>query len=124
VRPGAAGPARPLFWVGSSKKDLLEFPKEVVRALGYVLGVVQHGGTPETAKPWKGAGSGVLELVEDWRGDTFRVVYVVRFREAIYVLHCFQKKSPSGIRTARSEVERIERRLRRAGEEHEARYGR
>jgi phage-related protein len=124
VRPGQPGFERPLFWVGSARRDLLEFPRDVVRELGYLLGLVQHGGTPERAKPWKGLGYGVFELVQDWRGDTFRAVYLMRFREAIYVLHCFQKKSPSGIQRARPDTELIERRLRLAAKEHEVRYGR
>jgi phage-related protein len=86
---------RPLHWVGSSKKDLLAFPGDVVDDLGYALSVVQHGGTPPSAKAWKGEGPGVYELVEGHRGDAFRAVYTVRFEKAVYVLHCFQKKSTS-----------------------------
>lgn len=114
---------RPLHWVGSAKKDLLAFPGAVVDDLGYALGVVQQGGRPPTAKPWKGDGAGVLELVEDFRGDTFRAVYTVRFALAVYVLHCFQKKSPSGVRTAQDDVDLIRSRLRAAQEDYEARYG-
>lgn len=114
---------KPLHWVGSAKKDLLAFPTEVVDDLGFVLGVVQMGGTPPSAKPWKGEGAGVFELVEDHRGDTFRVAYTVRFELAVYVLHCFQKKSPSGIRTARTDVERIRERLKAARADYEERYG-
>lgn len=113
---------RPLHWVGSSKKDLLGFPDEVVGDVGFALGVVQQGGMPPSAKPWKGEGSGVLEIVEDHRGDTFRVVYTVRFEQAIYVLHCFQKKSPSGIRTASTDVELIHERLKLAKADYEVRY--
>jgi phage-related protein len=96
---------KPLYWIGSAKKDLLAFPEDVVDDFGYALGVVQQGGTPPSAKPWKGEGAGVFELVEDHRGDTWRVVYTVRFEKAVYVLHSFQKKSPSGVRTARTDVE-------------------
>ena len=95
----------------------------MVDAIGYALGVVQHGGHPPTAKPWKGLGPGVLEIVEDDASGTYRVLYTVRFREAIYVLHAFQKKSPSGIRTARTDVELIEERLKAARRDYEARYG-
>jgi len=115
---------RPLHWVGSAKKDLLGFPEEVVDDVGYTLGVVQEGGMPPSAKPWKGEGAGVLEIVEDHRGDTFRVVYTVRFEKAIYVLHCFQKKSPSGIRTASTDVELIHERLKLAKADYEVRYER
>ena len=113
---------RPLHWVGLAKKDLLGFPEEVVDDVGYALGVVQEGGMPPSAKPWKGEGAGVLEIVEDHRGDTFRVVYTVRFEMAIYVLHCFQKKSPSGIRTASTDVELIHERLKLAKADYEVRY--
>jgi phage-related protein len=114
---------RPLHWVGSAKKDLLGFPGPVVDDLGYALGLVQLGGTPPGAKPWRGEGPGVLELVEDSRGGTYRVVYTVRFAKAVYVLHCFQKKSPSGIRTAKGDVELIHERLNAAQTDYEARYG-
>lgn len=84
---------RPLFWAGSSKADLLEFPEQVRDGIGAALSVAQFGGKHPAAKPWKGEGPGVLEIVEDHRGETFRAVYTVRFAEAIYVLHAFQKKS-------------------------------
>lgn len=83
---------KPLHWVGSSKKDLLAFPEEVIDDIGYALGVVQLGGTPLSAKSWKVEGPSVLEIVKGFRGDAYRVVYTVRFKEAVYVLHCFQKK--------------------------------
>ena len=89
---------KPLHWVGSSKRDLLAFPERVVDNIGYALGVVQYGGYPPSAKAWKGLGPGVSEIVEDDAAGTFRAVYAVRFSKAIYVLHAFQKKSPSGIR--------------------------
>lgn len=114
---------RPLHWVGSSRTDLLAFPEAVIDDFGYLLGVVQFGGMPPSAKPWKGEGPGVFELVEQARGDTYRVVYTVRFERAVYVLHCFQKKSPTGRKTASVDVDRIRRRLRVARDDYEARYG-
>ncbi|MHB1592047.1 MAG: type II toxin-antitoxin system RelE/ParE family toxin [Sulfuricella sp.] len=114
---------KPLHWIGSAKKDLLAFPGEAMDDFGYALGVVQLGGTPPSAKPWKGEGPGVFEIVEDHRGDTYRVAYTVRFAKAVYVLHCFQKKSPSGIRTANNDVELIHERLKTAHADYEARYG-
>ncbi|MFZ3127222.1 MAG: type II toxin-antitoxin system RelE/ParE family toxin [Rhodoferax sp.] len=105
---------KPLHWVGSAKKDLLALPDEVIDDFGYALGAVQLGATPAQAKPWKGEGPGVLELVENHRGDTFRAVYTVRFAKAVYVLHCFQKKSPSGIKTAQSDIDLIHERLKLA----------
>ncbi|HUZ97259.1 MAG TPA: type II toxin-antitoxin system RelE/ParE family toxin [Edaphobacter sp.] len=114
---------KPLHWVGAAKKDLLAFPETVVDDFGYALGVVQQGGKPPSTKPWKGGeGPGVFELVEDHRGDTYRVAYTVRYEKAVYVLHCFQKKSPSGVRTARSDVELIHERLKAARADYEVRY--
>jgi phage-related protein len=114
---------KPLHWVGSAKKDLLRFPNKVIDDFGYALGLLQQGGVLPSAKAWKGEGPGVFELIEDHRGDTFRLAYTVRFSEAVYVLHCFQKKSPSGRRTARTDVETIHRRLAAAREDYEVRYG-
>lgn len=74
-------------------------------------------------KPWRGEGPGVVEVVEDYRGDTYRAVYTVQFENAVYVLHASQKKSPRGIKTARKDVERIHRRLYEARSDYEARYG-
>lgn len=113
---------KPLHWVASSKRDLLGFDEAVIDDVGYALGVVQLGGTPPTAKPWKGEGAGVFEIVEDHRGDTYRAVYTVRFEKAIYVLHCFQKKSPSGIRTAKTDIDLIHARLQLAQKDYEANY--
>jgi phage-related protein len=117
-------PEKPLHWVGSAKDDLLEFPPEVVDDLGYALYLVQIGGKPPMAKPWKSEGPGVFEIVEDHRGNAYRAVYTVRFAAAVYVLHCFQKKSPSGIRTARNDQQRIHDRLKVAMKDYEVRYGR
>ena len=84
---------KPLHWVGSSKKDLLALPAEIVSRIGFALGVVQFGGRPPSAKPWTGLGPGVLEIVEDDAAGTYRAVYTVRFEKAIYVLHAFEKKT-------------------------------
>ncbi len=100
-----------LYWEGSSKKDFKEFPVDVQKDMGVAVFVVQLGGTPDSDKLWKGLGSGVYELVEDHRGDTFRAVYTVRFGDAVHVLHTFQKKSKSGIATPQPDVELIEKRL-------------
>ena len=119
---GSAG-ERPLHWVGSSKKNLLAFPEGVVDDIGYALGVVQYGGYPPSAKSWKGLGAGIHEIVENDEAGTFRAVYTVRFSKAVYVLHAFQKKSPSGVRTALTDIRLIEKRLEAAKEDYEARYG-
>lgn len=122
ARTLAAG-EKPLDWVGSSKKDFLGFPEPVKDEMGNALGLAQFGGRHPSAKPWKGQGPGVLEVVEDHDGDTYRVVYTVHFKEVVYVLHAFQKKSPKGIRTPQVDVDLIERRLKVAQQDHEARYG-
>ena len=114
---------KPLHWVGSAKKDLLRFPGEVIDDFGYALGAVQLGATPPQAKPWKGEGAGVLELVESHVGNAFRAVYTVRFAKAVYVLHCFQKKSPDGIRTAQSDIDLIHARLKACQQHYEEHHG-
>jgi phage-related protein len=111
-----------LFWTGSSKDDLLAFPEAVIDEIGTALSVAQFGGKHPGAKPWRGEGPSVFEVVEDYRGDTYRAVYAVKFENAIYVLHAFQKKSPSGIMTARKDVELIGRRLKEARTDYEVRY--
>ena len=123
MRLNRAPGENPLYWVGSSKDDLLKFPDAVRDGIGVALSVAQFGGKHPKAKPWKGEGPGVLEIVEDHRGDTYRAVYTVKFAQAIYVLHAFQKKSPQGSRTARTDIELISRRLKAASEDYEARYG-
>ena len=100
---------KPLDWVGSSKRDFLGFPEPVKDEMGNALGVAQFGGKHPSAKPWKGQGPGVFEVVEDHDGNTYRAIYTVRFGEGVYVLHAFQKKSPKGIATAQVDVHLIER---------------
>ena len=123
MRDHPAAGEKPVIWVGSSKRALLRFPARVVRDIGAALSVAQYGGVDPAAKVWKGQGPGVLEIVEDFDRATYRAVYTVRFTSAIYVLHCFQKKSPSGDRTARHDVELIEKRLRDARVDYQERYG-
>lgn len=113
---------KPLDWVGSSKKDFLGFPEPVKDEMGNALGIAQFGGKHPAAKPWKGQGSGVFEIVEDHDGDAYRAVYTVRFKEVVYVLHAFQKKSPKGIKTAQGDIDLLGRRLRIAQQDYEARY--
>ena len=123
VRARAVPGEKPLFWVGSAKGDLLRFPEAVKDDIGIALSVAQFGGKHPGAKPWKGEGPGVFEVVADYRSDTYRGVYTVRFKRAVYVLHAFGKKSPTGIKTARSDVELVAQRLRAAREDYEVRYG-
>lgn len=105
-------PTRPLRWVGSAKKDLGAMPEEVIDTFGYALHLAQTGGKHSQSKPLKGfGGAGVLEVVEDCQGDTYRAVYTVRYASAVYVLHCFQKKSSSGIATPKPDMDLIQSRL-------------
>lgn len=110
---------KPLVWVGSSLRDVRRFPVEVRRAVGFALYLAQRGERHLDAKPLKGfGGGGVLEVVEDHQGDTYRAVYTVRFSEAVYVLHAFQKKSKRGVATPKPDMDLIRRRLRDAEQVH------
>ena len=102
------------IWVGSSRKDYREFPPKVQDNFGFELFLAQTGQHPPSAKLLKGLGSGIMELVDDFDGDTFRAVYTVRFESAVYVLHSFKKKSKQGIKTPQSDIELIKRRLKDA----------
>jgi phage-related protein len=107
--------ARPLFWVGSSKKDLLALPEEVVDVFGYALYLAQVGKKHEQAKPLKGFRSAsVLEVFEDWHGSTYRATYTVRFTCGVFVLHVFQKKSKRGIATPNADLDLIRERFKAA----------
>ena len=86
--------AKDIYWIASAREDLRLFPEEVRQVLGYALYLAQTGHKHPDVKPLKGfGGAGVLEMVEDHEGDTYRAVYTVRFKSAIYVLHAFQKKT-------------------------------
>ena len=112
---GQSSRLRPLEWIGGSKKDLMALPDEVVNVFGYALYLAQTGGKHAQAKPLQGFGSaGVLEVVEDWRGNTYRAVYTVRFAMRVFVLHVFQKKSKSGIATPKPDLDLIKARLKAA----------
>ena len=108
---------KPLRWVGSSYDDLLDLPAEVRREVGFALFVAQNGDKADNAKPLKGLGGGMLEVVESYDGDTYRAVYTVRFANAVYVLHTFQKKSKRGIATPQADMDLIKRRLQLAAED-------
>jgi phage-related protein len=108
MRQRLAWGEKPLDWIGSSKQDFLAFPSPVQREIGNALGLAQFGGKHPNAKPWKGEGPGV---------------FTVRFRYIVYVLHAFQKKSPRGKKTARTDIELIARRLKVARQDYEARHG-
>jgi phage-related protein len=118
-----ARPARPLIWVGSSKRDYREFPRAVQEEFGFELFLAQTGQHPPSAKPLKGMTSGTFELTGEFAGDAYRTVYVVRFSEAVYVLHAFKKKSKHGIATPKSDIELIRHRLRDAAIDYSERFG-
>lgn len=108
---------KPLVWIGSSHEDFVRFPGEVQDDFGYRLWRVENGELPIHAKPLKGfGGASVIELIQNFDGSTYRAVYTVRIRDRVCVLHCFQKKSSSGIKTSAEDMESIRRRLAKAEE--------
>ena len=108
-----------LIWMGSSRRDFMLFPDELKSEMGYALFKAQAGGRHRRAKTFRGSGdAGVVEVVDDHRGDTYRTVYTVRFATAVYVLHAFQKKSKAGVATPKSDLDLIEQRLREAAKLH------
>ena len=120
---GEENSVKKINFIGSSRKDIREFPEEVKEDIGFALFEVQKGGKPASAKPLKGfGGAGVLEIVENFSGDTYRAVYTVKFKNIIYVLHCFQKKSKHGIKTPQHDIDLIQQRLKIAEEDYKANY--
>jgi phage-related protein len=112
-------PLKPLFWISSSRDDLRAFPNKVKDVMGFALYQAQQGGKHVAAKPLKGfGGAGVLEIIADEDGSTFRGVYTVKFKGVVYVLDVFQKKSKKGSKTPRQLIERIQKRLKTAEEHH------
>jgi phage-related protein len=112
---------KPVLWVGSSRKDIRLLPEPVQRIFGYALYRAQTGNKHPDAKPLKGfGGAGVLEVVEDDDGRTFRAVYTVKFADAVYVLHVFEKKSKSGIKTAAGDIKKVRARLKEAESHYES----
>ena len=114
---GMSNYLKPLYWIGSSKKDLMSLPEMVRDTFGYALHLSQDGKKHPQAKSLKGFGSaGVLEVIEDHLGSTYRAVYTVKLADGVYVLHCFQKKSTSGIATPKPDMDLIHERLKVAQE--------
>lgn len=106
---------RPLYWVGSSRRDLRSLPRRIVDVFGYALYLAQIGTKHGQAKPLRGFGSaGVMEVVEDWDGNTFRAVYTVRFAAGVFVLHVFEKKSKRGTATPKADLDLIRQRFQAA----------
>lgn len=112
---------RDLYFVGDSFDVLRQFPKPVQHGIGTALRLAQEGHKDPNAKPLKGfGGAGVLEVIEDFDGNAFRAVYTVKLRSGVYVLHCFQKKSKSGIATTKRDLDLVKRRLSTAIEQDKA----
>ncbi|UUO17938.1 type II toxin-antitoxin system RelE/ParE family toxin [Dolichospermum heterosporum TAC447] len=106
---------KPLKWVASALDDLKEFPEDVQDVMGYALDLAQHGQKHPDAKPLKGfPESGVVEIVDDFDGDTYRAIYTVKFKGVIYLLHSFQKKSKHGIATPQQDIDLVRKRLKTA----------
>jgi phage-related protein len=113
---------RPVIWIGSSLRDLRALPPDVRRDIGQALYTAQRGETDPAAKPLKGfGGARVMEIVEDDRSGTYRAVYTVRFTDAVYVLHVFQKKSRRGIATPKQDIDLIRTRLAEAERDYRER---
>ena len=110
---------KPLYWLGDAHKELCALPEEVQDAFGFALSAAQFGGMARKEKLLRGALRGAIEVVEDFDTNTYRAVYTVKFADAVYVLHVFQKKSKSGIATPPADVGLIKRRLKMAQEHHE-----
>jgi len=100
-----------LEWLGSSKKDLIGFPQEVIQELGYALYVAQKGKYYNKVKLFKGCGAGVYEIATEYDKNAYRAVYIVNLDDKVYVIHCFQKKSKRGIKTPKEDIDVIKRRL-------------
>ena len=114
---------KPVIWVGSSQEDWKNFPDDVQDVMGYALHLAQCGDKAENAKPLKGfKGASVLEITDNYKSDTYRAVYTVKFQESVYILHAFQKKSKKGIATPKSHIQLIEQRLKKAKEHHDKHY--
>ena len=109
------GDAKEFRWIASALRDLAKLPSDVKRVMGYALWLAQRGAKHPDAKPLKGFGGGsVLEVVEDYDGDTYRAIYTVRFKDAVYLLHAFQKKSKKGSRTPQEHIDAVKSRLKLA----------
>lgn len=101
-----------LKWLASSKKDLMQFPLAVRQEIGFALHMAQCGEKYSKAKPFKGCGAGVFEIALEFDSDAYRSVYILNLDDAVYVVHCFQKKSKRGIKTPKEEIDLIKKRLR------------
>lgn len=114
---------KPLFWIASSREDLHGFPMDVKKVMGFALAQAQEGQKHIKAKPLKGfGGAGVLEVIADHEGNTYRAVYTAKFAGAVYVLHAFQKKSRKGVGTPKADIHLIQQRLKAAQSDYQKRF--
>ena len=122
-RVPARSPLKPVEWIGSARDDLREMPEEVQDEFGYALHEAQRGKHHQSAKQLKGELRGLMELVDDFDGDTYRAIYTVKLAGVVYVLHVFQKKATHGIATPHREIALIKERWQRAKRHHATHYG-
>lgn len=121
IKKGTAKSLKPCRWVGSAKKDMQAFPDQVKKDMGTALMYAQAGDKAEGVKPLKGLGSGVLEIIDDHDGDTYRCVYLLRLKGVVYILHAFQKKSKTGIKTPQKDIDLVKSRIKLAEEDYKGR---
>jgi phage-related protein len=114
---------KPIVWIGSSKKDLMTLSEDVIDVVGYALYYAQMGNKHDDAKVLRGFhGASVIEIIADDQAGTYRAVYTVKYKEVIFVLHVFQKRSKSGIATPKKEMELVDARLKQAEEIYKEKY--
>jgi phage-related protein len=118
----ARAPLKPVEWIGSALDDLRDLPDEVQDEFGYALHEAQRGKHHPSAKQLKGQLRGLIELVDDFDGDTYRAIYTVKLAGVVYVLHVFQKKATHGIATPHREIALIKERWQRAKRHYAAHY--
>jgi phage-related protein len=123
IDPREVSPPKPIEWMGSSREDLRALPEEPRRVFGYALYLAQRGGQHPAAKRLRGELAGMIEVVDDFDGDTYRAIYTAKLRGVVYVLHVFQKKSTRGIATPRPDLAVIRARWRRARSHHAEHHG-
>lgn len=116
MRNGNTPKLRPVVWLGNTKKNILEFPEDVRKLIGDELQLIQFGGMPKDAKPFKGVGSGVIEIALKYDKEAYRCVQAVQLGDRIYILHAFQKKAKKGISTPKQDVDLIKKRYKEAQE--------
>lgn len=121
IKKSSEAALKPCRWVGSSQDDLRKFPAQVRRVMGTALMYAQAGDRAGNAKLFRNVGSGVLEIVDDHDGNTYRCVYLLRLKGVVYVIHAFQKKSKTGIKTPPKDTALIKSRIKLAENDYRKR---